>query len=603
MRQLAIVKSQWLVLIFCLLVSAAVYGNTLHNEFVFDDFSLVVDNELLRSPAHLPKIFGLTEWKIPYRPLRTASYVLDYALTGEDPLAYHISNMVYHGLVGFFVFLIARLLWASPRRAVFAALLFLVHPIQTDAVAYISGRRDILFTLFYLMGFWIAVRSRSQRRSGDALLLGVCYLAALASKEMAVTLPVLLLAYDAYAARGWRAWRTTVHTYWVQYAVLAVPMVLGLIHWLFIESPSHRLAWYGDSWPLHVLTVARVLVYDLRLLLWPVGLNADYSYNAFPASISWWEPQGIAALVLLAALCWAWRRCWIAHSWCAWYGLWMVVTILPVCHIIPHHELLAEHYLYLPSVGWCLALAHGLAALARHRAPARQITMVCTVALVMFYGTNTVLRNRDWKDGVTLWSITTQRFPECARAHYSLAMSHMRRGEVSQVEPSLRKALDIEPDNEKALFQLADLLRTRGEPIEAIQYYEQLVMLDPDDVKMRSNVAALLMQQGRSQEAVTHLQAAVDIAPDSAALHMNLGGLYAGVGQIELAVGEIKRALELKPEFVEARFNLAMLYATQRRVGDARRELGVVLQANPDFLPARKLLRQLQHLPTRPRSQ
>ncbi len=195
LRQAFTARPRTFVLLCLCLAGALLYFNSLHNEFVFDDTSLVLNNQRIQTLKNIPDILGFTG-HFSYRPLRELSYVLDYQITGLNPVGYHLFNILYHILSSYVVFLIASLLSKDRKVGLITALLFVAHPIQTESVTYISGRRDILTSLFYFIGFYSFLRFRESPSKRYLLLFFVSYFLSILSKEMGVTLPAVVLVYD-----------------------------------------------------------------------------------------------------------------------------------------------------------------------------------------------------------------------------------------------------------------------------------------------------------------------------------------------------------------------------------------------------------------------
>jgi dolichyl-phosphate-mannose--protein O-mannosyl transferase len=162
--------------VFFVLVCASLilYGNSLSNQFVFDDLPIVVENPVIKSFTHIPLVLGLQTGQPIYRPVRFLTYMVDYALSGLTPVAYHLSNCIYHAVTAFILFLVLRMLMRDVAVSLVGALLFLAHPIATDSVTYISGRRDILVTLFYLLAFSATARRRGNGIPQPSLAASSC---------------------------------------------------------------------------------------------------------------------------------------------------------------------------------------------------------------------------------------------------------------------------------------------------------------------------------------------------------------------------------------------------------------------------------------------
>ena len=406
-------RKWYLLLAVVLLVTFISYANCLQNQFVFDDILVIVENPGIRGIEKIPSLLGLGKKRISYRPIRMVSYAVDYTLNeklwrymgksaggdeGLNPLGYHLSNIFYHLVTSFLVFLVIYQLVSNYRVAFLAASLFALHPVHTDSVTYLSGRRDILAALFYLAGFSYFLRYRKTQQFRFILATFLAYLLSVGSKEMGVTLPALFLGYDLvedFAGEGRGINRSYCRELFlsVKHAIIRSRyfylLVFGVAlvytyYKVFIKSPSHQIFYYGDSVLTTFLTMGRILVYYMRLLLYPVTLNADYSYNAFPLSSSFFEFSTFFSFMVLGVVGYVVLRLLLYNKMLAFGAIWFFVTILPVCHIFPHHELLAEHYLYLPSVGFCLMAAILVDSFLRE-GRYRHIVYVCCMLVVFLF--------------------------------------------------------------------------------------------------------------------------------------------------------------------------------------------------------------------------
>jgi hypothetical protein len=324
-------------------LTALLYLNSFQNEFVFDDIGLIANSSRIRDLRNLPKILGAYGHPA-YRPLRTASHAIEYSFFGLNPAGFRGVNIALHVLNGTLVFFLFRTLLRSPRPALLAAILFAIHPIQTESVAYISGRRDLLFTLFYLLGFACYVRYRESNRLRYLFLAGLSYLLSLLSKEMAITLPLLCLWYDVVRSipttdgmrplTPWQAAtegvRTAVGRHKVLYAAGTAVLLLLAWYYVYRVNPSRQQAMYGGGLGPTLMTSTRIVVHYIKLLLFPITLNADYSFNAFPVSRSLADPKGLVALAILGAVVWGLLRLLPSARWAAFGGLWFFITLLPV---------------------------------------------------------------------------------------------------------------------------------------------------------------------------------------------------------------------------------------------------------------------------------
>jgi len=581
------------------MLAVLVYVNSLPNGFVFDDVSLITNAPRIRDLRNIPSILGLTGKKA-YRPLRTASYAVDYFLFGRNPAGYRAVNIALHVVNGWLLFFLLRVLLREPRPALLAAILFVVHPIQTESVAYISGRRDILFTFFYLAGFASYIQYRETERLRYLVLTGIAYLLSLLSKEMGITLPVLCLCYDVVRSmptpeRGslltpWQAAaegiRTAVRRHKVLYAVGAAVLLIALWYYAYYKNPSFQRQMHGGGLGPTLLTSTRIIAHYLKLLVFPATLSADYSNDAFPISRSLVDARVVFALLILGGAWWGIYRLLTDDRWAAFGGIWFFVTILPVSQIIPHHEMVAEHYLYLPSAGLFLTAAMLLErrlAMERYR-----VAILAGFALVvLLLGVRTVVRNRDWRDSRTIWSKTIRTAPGSARAHVNVGELAIREGRSAEAYRHFQEALRIEPDNVKNRDNFGIVLLRHGLFDEAEQQFKEAIRTHPRYKKSNTNLGLVYLNRRELDQAESEFRAALVLQGGrkvrlskgfKAGAQNNLGIVLAMKGNSKEAEETFKEAVRISPTLPEARANLGRAYLKRGLTGEAIEQLTMAIR-------------------------
>jgi Flp pilus assembly protein TadD/uncharacterized membrane protein len=577
----------WFFLVI-LAITVLSYANSLQNQYVFDDLHLIAASSHLTGIENIPRLLLAGKLSSYYRPLRTISYTLDYTLNkkfwhrfanqhwtdrGLVPFGYHLSNIFYHIVTSMLVYLVIFKLSFSARAAFIGASLFVLHPVHTDSVTYLSGRRDILFTLFYLSGFYffLCYRQAQQRRFIITALL--MYLLSLGSKEMGVTLPGLFLAYDlvknfnrdqtgknpGYGKALFSSFKQSIAKGCFLYPFMFLGAVAYSYYKVFIKSASLQDTYYGDSALTTFLTVARILVHYLKLLVYPIRLLADYSFNAFPLSASLSEAPVLASLALLLLIGYLTLKLMDSHKTVAFGIVWFFITLLPVCHIIPHHELLAEHYLYLPSVGLCL-----VAALAGERfltaGKNNVLLTACLLAVLVLFAFRIADRNRDWSDSLTLYEKTVQTAPQCARAHSNLGEAYASRGRIDEAIEACRQALAIKPRYAEARYNLGFACYKKGRLDEAIEEYKEAIAVEPDYPMALNNLGSACLEKGDPHTAVFYYMKALEFKSVRPEVLVGLGTAFSKMGMIDRAIARVKTALALKPSLAVAHNNLAYFY-------------------------------------------
>lgn len=572
-----------------MILGSLIYCNSLNNQFVFDDLPLIRDNPSIKNLAQVPSYLFAGIDNAPYRPLRWISYAIDYQLSGLNPLAYHISNILFHLLTTIIVYATIAAMTGSARTAFFAACLFAVHPVHTDSVTYISGRRDILSTLFYLLGFNFFVRSRRNHRTGLLAPALACYLLAIASKEMAVTLPAIFFFYDlirnlpregSLFRRCSAALGKIVAGYKLFYLFFLSTAILFTCYKVLIKSPSNKVGLYGGDMYIQMLTVGKILVYYIKQLLLPVTLIADYSFNSFPLATHFYEPATLVSLVALCLLLIITMKLLAGNSIMAFAVIWFFVTLLPVSHIFPHHELLAEHYLYLPSFGFVLLMA---ILLDRASSPLRlhYYTYGLFTVIVVLFSLRTFDRNYDWKDSFTLWSKTVKTVPHCVRALNNLGIEYYNRKDYSTAKRLYQEAIQLQPAYEKAYYNLGNVYKEEHDYERALTMYAKVAELNPKNVMNSNNLGNAYAMKKRYQEAIASYQLALQHQPDYAEAYNNLGNVYRSLKNPVVAVTHYQKALSLNPHYADARNNLAGAYGDLKDYDQAIEILDMFMGKNP----------------------
>lgn len=459
----------------------AAYLNSLSGQPVGFDDSINIQDALGRNSGKLPgfsaSLRNLQDYPLKSleriaaaRHVRDASFALDAALFGGDLWWGHLANVLLHYLASAFFFLAAARLLGSAPAGLLASLIFALHPVQTESVAYLAGRRDVLLGFFAFASFYLFLLYQEGKR--PAALAGAVFLwlLCLGAKQTAVVLPLLWLGCAAVIGRI-NPLEHLREKIWLYAGLAAVCLFVVSAHVSgeFSVLSRHGLPpetlWYGGSALRQWAAEPAVLLHAAGLLLWPGPLSADYSFRVFEPVFSPRAGLLLAALSgLLAGVAWKLRD---SRPVFLFSLLWTALTYLPSVHLLPslhNGEIFAEHWLYLPAAGFALAAAGAAAALGR-RFPR---TAAAAAALVLLgYGAGTAVRNRDWKDDLTLWSKTVGAQPRCARAWHNLAMAEVRRGRLDLAEADLKRSVSLDPGQALALMNLGIVYYLQSRLVEA----------------------------------------------------------------------------------------------------------------------------------------
>ncbi len=578
---------EWGVFGILLLINFGVYFNSIRGEFVFDDITLIKTEDRIEKLENIPRLLNpFSPSYLTYRPVRTISYAIDHAFFRKNPAGYHFSNIIYHVLCCWLVFLLVRKLTQNGATALAAALLFSLHPVHTEAVSYISGRRDLLSTLFFFLGFYWFLRYREEKNLKHLVGVFAAYALGVLSKEMAISLPAVLFLFDwsqeikrrhqekpgggygrRLAAGLLAAFRRNLLLY---VPILAIGFFF-VAYYLFITPSSTNLnVYWGGSPYFTFLTTLKILLKYLQLLLLPITLIADYnSGQVFPLAESFFEPAVLfAAACILLLLLLSFR--WFAdRKWQGFCGLFFFITLLPVCHIIPHHELMSEHFLYLPSFAFCFFLALLWKDIPLPLPHSRWAYAILGLILVL-YAIRTGLRNRDWQNEFTLWSATLRDAPTSLRANTNLGLAHLSRNELDQAIFYFRQSLQIPSKKElgtisrERAWQNLGIAYHRKKDLEnALSCYREVIRLNPSNYVAYLNVGAVYTLQRNHTEAIENYRKALQIAPESKEALLNLALGYAQAAEHRAAIEAFERLIRVDrgTDFsARAHFNMGMIY-------------------------------------------
>jgi protein O-mannosyl-transferase len=534
------------------LAAAAPYVNAPPGAFHFDDFHSIVDNPALgwASPGQLftyPALFsGRSVWM--YRPLTVLSLALQVRAGGLDPAPMIRVNIALHALAAALVFAVVLALARSPRRAALAGLIFGLHPLQTQAVNYISCRSSILAAAITLAAVGLALAAaRPGRARPAALLLAVLLLAAalLAKSEVfaAALLPWLFMAAPSGEGprRKWGPVAAGFIIVAASYLVLRWQMGIEVMVPKTLVRPI----------PANLATGARVIVSYLGLALWPRSLAVVHD---LVPSASLWDPSALAAALGLAVLFYSvWRLRRRRPLLLVGYG-WFLLGLAPTTTLAPLRNVMAEHHLYFALAGLAMMAAEALAALGEWGAgdDRRRAAIAAAVALLLasYVGLD-LRRNRDWQNEDALWTSAVERSPGSATAWGNYGVARWTAGRVGAARAAFAHAL----------------------------------VLDPANLESLANLGRIRIDDGDAAAGIAMLETAAKAAPNEPTVHYNLGRGYFAVGRDEDAAAQLTRAMELQPGYLIACEALGAVYGYNLQQPERAREVlaqCLVMEPSPE---------------------
>ena len=614
--------SRWISPALTALVVVAAFSSALPGGFQqWDDVVLLVDN-----PAYRGLGWSNLKWMFTtnlmghYMPLTWITYGLDYVVWGLNPYGYHLTNIVLHAANAALVYLVAqrlfRIVWPDTSAggvdglriaAALAALVFGVHPLRVESVAWITERRDVLSGFFFLLAVLMYLRaceveSRDGRRWSKFYWAAVgTFVLALLSKSMAVTLPVVLLVLDVYPLRRlrpgahgwltpgpWRIWQEKL-------PFLFVGAVVSAVAFRALLGGAAATSWERLGLPERVAVSAYSVAFYLRKTLVPLELSPLYELS-LPVHMfdRRFLVSGVVVLfITLAAL--ASRRRWpgLLAVWTCY-----VVILLPVAGIFHNgHQIAADRYSYLPGVGWAL-LAGGAVVIAsrgfrRARSGRRALAALAAVLVVSTTAAlalTTWRQAKIWRDDETLWRHAVRLDPASSVAASNFGSGLRLRGKLAEAVEQSEHALLLRPGYAEAHLNLGLAKAAQGRAGEAERHFRQVLEIRPRSAPAHAGLGALLETQGRLDEALEHFHLALQINPRSASIHNDLGVALARRGRIAEALPELLEAVRIDPGLAAAQNNLGMALAQTGRLTEAADHFRAAIHSNPDYQEAQQNL-------------
>ncbi len=589
-------------------VTFLVYSNTLQNQFVWDDDQFIVNNPAIRSLEEWPRYFydeqtyAVGAEFFVYRPLRTLSYAVDYALWQLNPARYHLTNVVLHCLTVLMAYGVARMLFGHNLLALIVALFYGLHPVQTEAVAWAKGRDDLLCALFYFATFRVFLGAIKQGLSMRRVwLISVLYALALLSKAMAITLPVILFVYQIMVHRTGSfknsagiAQRHGLHPYLIMYLVLGIVAIGFFLLRFAVIGRVSQTEWLGGTFGATMLTMLPAVANYLKLLIFPLHLNADY--YGFPISTSFFEGRVIISLAVLLIVVAAGIVCRRRLPLVTFGLLWLGITILPVSNIIPTMQFVAERFLYLPAFGFCLVVVELFAWGYSHaRATPRTVLVGLLVALLGFYAIRTVVRNGDWRNRETLFRVTAEAAPNSIRPNKNYAVCLLNRGAYAEAGAIFERLVRLDPLNHELIRHLGFAWYHDGRTTEGLQLILTAHRSNSDYLQPYIDLGILYGQQEDYERSRHFLESGLALDQPSAALYYNLAITYRALGLRAKEKLYYWKALEINPDHIDALRSLAALYWQEENWSAALRCYEKLLTINPQDQDARHWMEVMRH--------
>jgi hypothetical protein len=533
---------------------ALLYGGGLCGPFIYDDVSHIQENPALASWGKALHSFGAGEsfardlsegGGSAYRPLLWLSLSFDRHVWDLNPCGFHLTNLILHWVSGYLFFVLLRRMQAPQMFSAAVCLLWVGLPINSEAVAWISGRTYPLMCVFLALGLLFAESYLTKTSALPLCLFGAASIGALLSNEQGIILLPLtmLLAYFLMNASPRR---------WLALALVGLGVdgvYLAARRMIHAQTPGGTASFS---------TVGTVFLKYVLWTLFPIHMSVERSMD-FPArGFSVTAAATLATLLCLLALAyWLRNRVRLAA-----FGLiWAMISLLPFCGIVPVYQGMAERYAYLASFGLIVSVV----AFAWN-AEGRKRSVLLSIVLLWGLWSAWRLRSRvfDWTDPVLLYQSSLEATPRSTKLLYNLGAAYEAQGDFGKASESYRQTLALNPAYVPAIVEMGNIDQQAGNTIEAEQQYRRAIAIDPSDENIYANLGALFLQEGKIDDAIRELSRAVAMAPSDPTAYYDLGAAYQKAGDDKRAIEMYTKALELKPGDPDTLKNLQTLLPAGR---------------------------------------
>lgn len=594
------------------LVVILIYINTLAGPFIFDDVSNIWENPHIRLTrlSFSDLTDAIVKSRAPNRPVANMTFALNYYIHGYNVVGYHLVNILIHVACGLLLYLLVKTTLSisglrTPSKydkwvPFFTALLWMVHPLQTQSVSYIVQRMNSMAAMFYVLSLLLYANFRmATEQKRKWIWLTGCTLSgilALGTKEIAATLPFFIFLYEWFFFQK-------LNINWLKRHALTLTTIVilfALVAWFYMgANPLQKI---NMSYSIRdftlgqrLLTELRVVIFYVSLLLWPQPsrLNLDHDFSL---SYSLFQPPTTALCLAMIVAC-IFLAIYLAKrnpllSFCV---IWFFGNLAIESSALGL-ELVFEHRTYLPSM---LAILLAVAVVLRVIKPQwLGIGLLCAVAVLGAIWT--FQRNQMWTDDVALWRDCVKKSPGKARSYNNLALALTRQGKFNEAMANYYTALTLKPDYARAHYNLGVILAKQGKLNEGIHHLQTAVQINPNSAEAQNNLGVALLIQGRLDAAIVQLKNALQINADYPEAHNNLGKAMQLKGNPAAAIEHFNAALRLDPDYAKAHTNLGIALKQLGHLEAAKQHFEDALRLHPGYPEASRHLEEISSTTRQP---
>ncbi|MBL7068419.1 MAG: tetratricopeptide repeat protein [Candidatus Omnitrophica bacterium] len=561
--------------ILIIVLSLAIYANSLNCRFIWDDELLIEGSPRIKDWRNTPKIFteSMVEGSglrgIYYRPLQMFTHMIDYYLWGLDARGYHLVSILFHAMVALSLYWLINVIFEDKLLSLFASILFLVHPIQTEAVTYISGRSDLLSALFMLLCFILYIKGLRSENIVRHLLMISCYILALLSKENSIILPLLFMIYHYVSKERFKiAVFTPIAGCAVIYLILRSNAALCSTPW--INTIPERVPGF----------FAAVVTY-IRLMILPFNLHVDYGGILF----SFKDPiviTGFFITISLLSLSFIKRK---KNRLVSFSILWFFIALIPVSGIYPLPFYMAEHFLYFPIIGFVLVMAGAITRLYRTKKfhlPA----LLFIIAISSIHSYLTLRQNSYWREPIAFYERTLRLSPESLMMRINLAGIYERKNDKKKAISLYKEIVELDRNHTATYYNIGRIYLGLENYREAIRFFKKAVEVNPDYARGYNGLGLAYAKRGDCEKAMPFFKKAIESNPYYAAAYNNAGSICLAIGENKEAMEFFNKAVEINPRYAAGYNSLGNLSLASGRNKEAIKFFSEAVKIKPGLAKA-----------------
>lgn len=564
-----VISKYWLIISMVVIYILALlcYGNSLRGGFVFDDANTIVYQKQLRNINNVFDIWDSYKSRfIPY-----ITFALNYKINQLNPFGYHLVNFALHILNSAFVFYLTSLILKSPGISkiknkntnlvpIIAAGIFVIHPIQTQAVNFISQRITLVASLFYFLTliFYLYYRLSNELKTKTIYfcLCVLSFVCSLFSKENSYTLSIVILMTELILFSGKIYSKKKLVLQFLPF--LLIPMFIFSLTYLGNSaSPINTIVSLNmlDEVKItrseYFFTELNVIRKYLSLLLFPISQNVDYD---FPIAKNFFEVSVIFSALLISTLIYFAYVLRKKKPLLSFGILFFFAALLIESTLIPIKDVIFEHRLYLPSFGFilaCISICQNLK---------KRNLLILTILILGVFSMLTVKRNRVWLSEYSLWKDTVNKSPKKPRVHYNLGVASYGIGKTEEAKKAFKNTIALDPGYNGAYRNLAEIYRQENNYSQAIELLKRAIQISSEDKNLKASLASVFAKKGDYNQAISVYKGILDFDPENALVYNDLGLVYFMQDDRQMALSALQKAIELDPKYEIAYLNLANLY-------------------------------------------